>query len=176
MAMGKTFKWVLGVSIAATTAIVVVIYLLASSIPASYKPAELNSSQRSRMADEFVGRILDFMSRAQDDGTFTWSVSQDEFNRYLASFDEIASFKADMGRGDATRAFAEAGLAEPAVALNSGFITFMVRLRRYNVILSVDLSFSFAHANRLDIRPRQVRIGRMRVPELIARRMISQLV
>lgn len=174
MAMARTFKRVLCVSLAAVIAIVVVGYLLFSGIPASYNPSELNSSQRNRMADEFVGRILDFMSRAQDDGTFTWSLDQEEFNRYLASFDEIASFKAEVAHGDAARAFAEAGLADPAVALRSGVMTLMVRLKRYNVILSIDMSFSFARANRLEIRPRQVRLGRLRVPDSIAKRMIGK--
>ena len=174
MAISKTFKRVLGVSVAAAIVIVIVLYLLTSSIPSSYKPAELNSRQRSHMADEFVARILDFMSRAQDDGTFTWSVDQEEFNGYLASFDEIASFKADVAHGDAARAFAEAGLAEPAVAFNNGVMTLMVRLKRHNMILSIDMSFSFAQANRLEIQPRHVRFGRLGVPDFLAKRMIGQ--
>ena len=174
MVMAKTFKWLLGILIAAAIAVIAVAYLLISGIPSSYSPPELNSRQRSHTADRFVGKVLDFMSRAQDDGTFTWSVDEAEFNRYLASFDEIASFKADVAHGDTARAFAEAGLAEPVVALRNGVLTLMVRLSRHNVILSIDLSFSFAGVNRLDIRPRQVRLGRLRVPESIARRIIGR--
>jgi len=163
--------WVKRLAVIVPTAVFVVaagLYLLASWVPGSYRPARLTEPERRLVAsDEFVPHILAFGNRAQENQPYTWSIEQRQLNEYLASVDEIADYLSP-GPGRTGRAYEvleEAHLAEPAAALDDGVLRLMVRETRYNKILSVGISFVLDQQGLLRVRLRRLRIGCLRVPE-----------
>jgi hypothetical protein len=153
------------------------LYLLASWVPAQYRPANLSWQERSAAAKEFLNKkcIEGFTNKAPVRQPFSISVSQDQVNQYLASMDEIEGVIPDGRPGEARSRLQGAGLADPAVAIGDGVLTLMVRLTEYGKILSADVSFEFQSDGRLRVRLRGVRLGRLAVPESLYRGQIQAL-
>jgi len=150
------------------------LYLLASWVPARYRPLRLNRQEREQAASGFYKRIFKFMSDGEDVKPFTWSVSEEWLNRCLASMDEIA-FRKGGKRGQVDRMMAKAGLAEPMVALADGAVTVLARSTRYDKIISAKLAFELAADGKLRVRLAGARIGRAPVPAWMIRERIERL-
>ncbi len=174
MALGRVIrKWLL-VLIAAAAAGTVGLYLLASWVPAGYRPVRLNRREREQATSRFYKQIFQFMSDGEDVKPFTWSVSQDWLNRYLASMDEI-SFRKGGKRGQVDRTMAKAGLTEPVVVLSDGAITALARSTKYDKIISAKLAFDFTPGGKLRVRLAGARMGRAPVPASMIRERIEKL-
>lgn len=152
------------------------IYLLSSSVPSHYQPAQLSHRQRNEAAKHFYGKVMDFDGQVQAAEPFDLSLTQEELNNYLASLDEIAALLPDGQSGKVEGLMDAAGLADPAIALGDGVATLMVRSTRHdNRIVSADVAFRFAPDNRLRMRLGQMRIGRLAVPQDLVRRRLERL-
>lgn len=55
-------------------------------------------------------------------------------------------------------------MAEPTVSLHNGILTFMVRSKEHNKVLSADVSFSFTTDKTLCVRLVGVRVGKLTLP------------
>ncbi len=172
MKVGKWLKWLAGGALLTVVVIAAVAYLLISWVPADYKPTRLSHNQKTLVAgDEFVPHILAFGNSAQKNRPYTWSITQEQLNAYLASVDQITDFLTP-GPNKAGRVYetmAGVGLVEPATTLHDGVLTLMVRQCEYNKVLSVDVSIRLTAAKLLRVRLEQLRIGRLRVPEFFLR-------
>ena len=93
MRIRRIFGWSGVGLLGALLVIAGVLYILSTSQPGRYKPAELDDQQRKRVAQEFVARhvIKDFGESAGQGQPFEWSISEDDLNNVMASMDEIAN-------------------------------------------------------------------------------------
>ncbi len=121
-----------------------VMYLLASIRPSNYHPARhLSESEKQAVANAFVQEAyVKFQNRAGQNKPFTWTFTQHRLNEYLASMDEIVANAPGHRPGEVNAVMDKYALAAPAVALDDGEITLMVRSRRYDKIISGEFSFS----------------------------------
>jgi len=176
MPAGKALKRSGFIGAAAIVLIGVVLYVQASRIPARYRPAQLTAAEKQRAAKEFYSRIVnEFGNDAQRNEPYEWSVSEEQFNAWLASMDEIAS-KTHTGKpGQVYKAMAQAGLAGPAVALRDGVMTLMMRSTKHQKILSVDIAFTFTPEKKLRLQVRGLRLGRLAVPDSLVRSRLEEL-
>lgn len=152
-----------------------VVFLLASRIPSSYRPARLSPAEQERLASAWKvrdGRVRGFMGLLADfddagsGRPFAWTITQEEANLCLASVDGIAS----LGWGAPVFPMAElerAGFSEPAVAMRAGVLTLMVRSSTHGKILSVDVGFAFEKEGNLRMEIRAMRVGVMPVPKAL---------
>lgn len=140
------------------------LYVQASCIPPTYRPVQLSAQQRKRVVKEFWARVQEFGNASQGSEPFAWTITQDQFNEYLASMDEIASVTPSGKPGAIYRAMETAQVAEPVVVLQEDLLTFMVRSKARNKVFSADLSFSFTSDEQLRVRLVEVRAGRLSLP------------
>lgn len=161
----KVFWWSLGGAIALLVIAAAVVYIQLSRIPANYKPARLTSAQKAQTVKDFWVKVQEFGNAAQKNEAFVWQVSQEELNRFLASMDEIAASTPYGKNGQVCDALEQSGLAEPAIALDDGTATLMVRSVEHNKIASANISFGFAGTGKLRLRLAGVRIGRQMLPD-----------
>lgn len=147
-----------------------VVFLLASSVPDEYKPYQLTQKERKDAAIDFVGRHgAKVVENIRVNQPFSHSLTEQDMNLYLASLDEIAYLKPPkrgkrQKTGEVFEAMDQAGLADPVVAMDDGILTVMVRTRRSNKVVSMDLAFEFPDAEHIQIVLKEVRIGHMPVP------------
>lgn len=177
MHAGKVFKRFLATVVAALGLTAGALYIQASRIPTEYRPAQLSAEQRERAADEFWNhKILDeFGNAAQKNEAFDWAMSGEQLNRYLAAMDEIAAKTPSVKPGVVYRGLEKVSLAEPAAALRDGILTLMVRSKRYDKVLSVDVSFSFTPDGRLCVRLGEARVGRLTLPDFWVQGQLKRL-
>ncbi|MHC4983509.1 MAG: hypothetical protein ACYTF6_10155 [Planctomycetota bacterium] len=168
----KALKITLLVSVALVSVAALVagvLYLMVSIAPAKYAPVHLSAEQREKSAKQFYRLVQDFINEAEGIRPFEMTLGQDEANWYLASLDEIVGKVPGHRSGSAREALEKAGLAEPMVLLDGGRLTLMVRLTKYDKVLSVDLKFGFTTDERLSVRMAGARIGRLSAPGFIVR-------
>lgn len=177
MRLGKTIK--LGLVVAGSAAAIAagVIYIQASRIPRGYRPAQLSAEQKQQAAKEFLNRKIlhEFGNAAQRNEPFDWVITQDQLNRYLSAMDEIAASAPSAEPGMVYRGMEEAGLAAPAVLLQDGKVTLMVRSSRHQKILSADVSFAFTRDRKLRVRLLAARVGLLTLPDSWVRQRIEEL-
>ncbi len=130
-------------------------YLLASLRPSNYHPAYyLSGSEKQIVANAFVQEAyVKFQNKAGENKPFTWTFTQERLNEYLASMDEIVANAPGHEPGEVYSAMDRYALAAPAVALDDGKITLMVRSQRYDKILSAEFSFSLSTLPQTRSRP-----------------------
>ena len=160
--------------VALTSAGSVAAYLMASWVPADYRPARLGREDRERATRTFYNRVFAFINEGEDVKPFAWSVDEDWMNRSLASMDEIA-YQRGGKRGQVHRLMERTRLAEPAIALGDGEITLMVRSIQHDKVLSASLRFEFDGDGRLRVRLAGTRIGCLPVPPLLVRDRVEEL-
>jgi len=148
-------------------------YFLACRVPGYYKPARLTATQRDLAMREFRRHLMDFNNDGQNNQPFTWSVTQQQLNGYLAAMDEIA-FQGGADAGAAHRAMESAGIAEPAVALDDGHVRLMARSLDYNKIVSVDIGLAVGADGQLHVSLDGARIGRLPIPASMVRSMLGK--
>lgn len=153
-------------------------YLLLSRVPSSYQPLRLDPQAKDAATSGFYKSILKFNEEGQKNAPFTWSVSQEWINRSLASMDEIARknpFGPPVKPGTIRKMMDRAGLADPAVTLDDGKVTIMVRSARYNKVVSADVGFQFTPDGGLRVLLEGMRIGAMPVPSWMVAKELARL-
>ena len=149
-------------------------YLRASSIPDAYRPARLDPAERDRQADHFWKESMArFNNGAQNITPFTWTISAERLNEYLASIDAIAAANpAGSARpGEVDSMMNRAGLSAPAVAFADDKMTLMVRSTDYGKVLSLDLSVD----ESLRIRTEGTRVGTLTLPDKVGQGALDKL-
>jgi len=163
--------WVLAIVLVAG----VLILVEAFRSPPGYSPAQLTSERRAQVAQELVnGQLAPLYNEVQKRQPFSWTVAQEQVNEYLAAMEEI---EVNMpGKGGKVRRFMDAaGLESPAVALDEGAATFMVRLRDYGIVLSARLAFDMTPERDLRVRLLEARTGRLTVPTALVSGWLGKL-
>ena len=141
-------------------------YVQASRVPQSYRPARLSLEQREGAVHDFARQCQDFYNQAQRVRPFTWTVTGERLNAYLASMDEIAAeLPGDIPAGAVEDGMAQAGFSGPAVALKPGVITLLIRSREYSKVLSLDLGFTFEDGHKLRVHLVDTHVGRLSLPD-----------
>jgi hypothetical protein len=167
----KTLGWIGLIALFALMLATSIVFLLASSVPSNYRTFQLTQKERKDYALDFVNQHgLPVVEKIRVEEPFTHVISEEKMNLYLASLDEIAFLKpARRGEvqksGEVFHALDKAGLAGPVVAMDDGILTLMVRTKKYNKVVSIDLGFEFYDDGQMAVTLEQVRIGRMPVPE-----------
>jgi hypothetical protein len=159
----RVVKISLVVLVAALAAAGIVLYVEASRLPGNYGPARLSAEEKEETASEFYRRIFDFGNKAQIPDPFTWSLTQEEANQYLASMDEIAGKGGKAGV--VYKAMNDIGLADPALEFHDNTITLMVRAKDYNKVISADIAFEPVGEDKFRVLLRGVRIGDLAIPQ-----------
>ncbi len=154
-------------AVAAAVGVLVIaggLYVQSIRIPGNYRPARLSADQKKKTVKEFWSKVQDFGNAAQRNDPYEWSVKRVQLNRFLAAMDDIAASTPSGESGRVHRAMAEAGLAEPAIDLDDGSMTFMVRSTQHNRIISAELAFSINGEGRLVGTLSAMRLGRLPLP------------
>jgi len=175
MSVVKTLKWAAAVSVVGVLVVGVTLYMYASRIPENYLPAQLRQDEKKQVAHDFVNHLLAFGNDAQHNRPYTWSVTAEQLNAYLASMDEIATNLPGGEPGKVYEMMDSIGLAEPAVAMNDGVLIIMARLREYNKVLSADVSLTVTSKEKLRIRLEALRVGRLIIPDSYVGRWMEEL-
>jgi hypothetical protein len=174
MRLGRKGRIVL-LSVAAVAAAGgIVAYILAGSVPSYYRPARLTAAEKDAAMREFRRRLMDFNNHGQKNEPFDWTVTQEQFNRYLESMDEIA-IQGGAKPGSAHRAMESAGLAGPAVVLDGGRVRLVAKSLQYQKVVSMDLSLAIGPDGRLRVRLAGARIGRLPMPTSLVLSLIERL-
>jgi len=181
MKMNKTATWAIVITVFGLMLCSSVVFLLACSVPAEYKPIQLTQKERKLFAKDFVDRHgLAFLNKVQENQAFTHTISQDELNLYLASLDEIAFLKPGRDRKSKTtggiyEAMDKAGLADPVIRMHDGVFTIMVRTRGSNKVVALDISMKITDDDRLAVALEHARIGLMPMPQALLDKSITSL-
>ncbi len=169
----KTIVWGGVIFLFALMLATAIIFLIASAPPSDYRPFQLTQKERKQAAQHFVNtQGVVFMNKVHENQAFTHVITESDLNMYLASLDEIAFLKPvkpgkeDDG-GRVLSAMDKAGVSDPAVKIGDGVFTFMVQTRQARKIVSFDLAFEFDDNDRMRVVLKQVRIGRMPIPQFI---------
>jgi hypothetical protein len=150
------------------------LYGLASRVPAEYRRARRRAVSTAVGKRDFGEVASEFFRVAGAGRPFTWSVTADEVNYYLASADELASY----GTAEPVsplRRLERSGFAGPAVAMDDGVLTLMIESREHHKVLSVDLAFVFEKDGRVRAEIRAARVGAAPVPERLIRGQVAEL-
>ncbi len=146
----------------------VVLYILASRRPGGYHPLHLSPDRQEagmrRFFDHATKGFVNKVGGTKPGEFFTWTITAEQANTYLASIDAIAS----LGRRERVNALARmerAGLVDPAVAMGDGVLTIMGKVRQFDKIVSVDLAFEYDEDGLLAVHIRRVRVGVLPVPQ-----------
>lgn len=153
----------------------VALYFQASRMPSDYAPAQLSAREKEQAARQFVNQIGEFNNKAQLPQPFEWQITQEQINRYLAAADEIAANRLGGRRGEVREALESVGLNDPAVSLNNGTLTLLVRSSQYDKVVSADIRFQFVAGGRLQIRLVQTWVGQLPVPDTFLRSQLQRL-
>jgi len=151
------------------------LYMRLSRVPAAYAPARLTQAQRDEAAGLFINDVTSFDNKAQERQGFDWILTAEQVNAYLASMDEIAAILEGRRNASASRVLAEARLAGPAVVLDDGLITFMIRQTEHNKVLAADVRPEMTDAGELRLRLVRMRVGVAPLPESIVEALRDEL-
>lgn len=162
--------------------ITAVVFLMASTVPPDYanNRYQLTQQQRKLIAREFANRGIKLLEKFRDIKPFTHTIEQQELNYYLASLDEIAflrvgSSESQEQSNELFRAMDDADLADPVVTMEDGLVRVMVRTKRTNKVVTLELKLKLTPERRLDVNLQQVRVGRMPVPQSMVREGLSAM-
>ena len=165
----------------------VLMYVAATRTPEDYRPlqARLTPEQRKDIAQDFIlHTVNDFYNNAQNVEPFTWTLTSDELNEYLASMDAIAwlilpnspgggatrpdlSFESYAGRFHAQ--MDSLGLGGWCGAITDNGIKLMVKSTKYDKILSATLEFEVKDEKQMWVRITHARLGLLMIPKWIIR-------
>ncbi|MFB3890975.1 MAG: hypothetical protein ACE15C_03000 [Phycisphaerae bacterium] len=176
MRLRRVIKWTVLLLLAAVGITAIVLYGFASRPPAAYQVTVLTPDQKTDTAGDFYRRIQEFGNAIErkHDGPFEWVITQDEFNDALAALDAIVD-KAGQGKGaEVRKAMEKAGVADPAVAMDSGVLTLMIRSTRYDKVVSADIAMAVAD-DKLHVDLVGSRVGRMPFPVSFTKDLLAAL-
>jgi len=165
MRMVRILLRILALAVAAAVVGSLVVFVLLSVKPADYRWRHLSPEEQEDQMYAFNKHVLtEFGNGCGEGKPFTWTLTADQANRYLASVDAIASFW-HKDPVHPSEQMDRAGLCDPAVSMNDGVLTLMTRARKAEKILSVDLAFVYNDDGEIAARIRGVRMGVMPVPK-----------
>ena len=151
--------------------VMAVLFLVASTVPSAYGPYQLTQQQRKDAAQDFINKhgapLLEEIRRPEP---FEHVITDEQLNWYLASLEEIAFLKPGK-RGQVRKtsgvyeAMDKAGFDGPAVRLDDGLMTLMLRSKSANKVISVDVGFELTDDRQVIISIKGIRIGRLAVPQ-----------
>jgi len=144
-------------------------YLLISWTPPSYRPPRLPQEQRYLLAKEFIGEMTAFSNAAQYNEPYEWPIQEDRLNYYLASLDDIVSFRPGHKPGEVKKVLDTAGLSEPMITLSKGTMTIMLRSHAHGKVVSADISLDMTDDGDIQIRLEGSRVGVMPIPRMLNR-------
>ena len=165
MSLRRIVKYILLLVLLAAIGIGLYCYYQAQREPEAYQPTPMSPEQAHVVAQEFINRKIleEFGNKTQLNKPFDWTLTQQQANEALASTDEIA-FLLGGKRGDIERQLERQGLSQPAVQFLDDRVVLMVRSKKYDKVLSVELSFTLLPDGRLSVQMEAVRVGRLSVP------------
>ena len=152
----------------------VAVYLMASWQPTTYRPMRLTQRVKERYAKTFVARATEIANVGQLAKPFTWTLSEDDLNGYLASVDQIVALQPGRRGGEVQKVLDAAGLTEPILLLDDGQMTVMLRSSEYGKVLSADIRIRMAEGGRVHLILDDCRIGLLPVPRFEVRRRLRQ--
>ncbi|MBS3821617.1 MAG: hypothetical protein GVY16_03025 [Planctomycetes bacterium] len=147
-----------------------VAFLLASSRPDEWEPYQLRNEDQRGVANRFGTRIMrELVNGLGDIKPFSFTIHEEEMNEYLASLDEIAFLaysKDEVARksSELVAAMDKVGIADPVVDMQPDTLTLMVRTKKGNKIVSLDLVFEFTDDAWLYVKLDGVRVGLLPLP------------
>jgi hypothetical protein len=168
-------KWTAAVVVVCLLAGGGYLYFRASRVPEAYRYRPLSRAERKQSATDFYNQLARFNRHAQDTQPFRFSISEDRINRYLASMEEIAAIRPGHRSGSVVEALHEAGVADPAVALEDGRLRLMLRLREYHKIISLTLGIEFTADRKLRVKLIETAVGTLAVPDDLVRQRLTAL-
>jgi len=153
---------------------VAALYLLLTWKPSSYRPPHLDQAQKEIATQQFFAHVAEMDTPNDTDDPYSWELSEQSANEYLAAMDEIAFQRPNARnrprlRGDVQAAMDRAGLAQPVARFNDGRMTIMVRSTEYAAIVSADLSFTFVNEDKVLVNLDGARVGLLPVPRFAVR-------
>jgi len=175
MRIGRVIKWSSLAALVVIVATAIILYIQASRPPEEYRPALLAFAQREQAAQELISRLSgeEFNGQLERRVPFTWTVTAEDLNRYVASVEEVAYLSNQASEPEGL--LAGAGFADPAIALGDGVLTLMGRSVEYDKVLSADLVFEFDAQGDLRTRLQRVRVGRLTVPQTLLEDALARL-
>lgn len=139
------------------------LYWLASSQPVRYAPMELSGPQQDESIHEFFYRVQEFGNQAGAGKDFTWVITADQINAYLASMDAIAALTNKPIHP--SQEMRKRGLSAPAVAIHDGVLTIMVHLDKYDKVASADVAMEYNDQGELTTKVLAMHVGLVLVPQ-----------
>ncbi|HPS51925.1 MAG TPA: hypothetical protein PLK08_00065 [Phycisphaerae bacterium] len=168
----KTVRIITGV-VLALMLLLAILFLMASTVPGDYGPFQLTQQERKEAAQDFINKHgAPLLVQIRRPEPFEHTITEDELNYYFASLEEIAFLKPakrnqERKTSGVYEAMDAAGFADPAVRLDDGVMTLMVRSRAANKVISVDIGFDMTDDRHLLISIKSVRIGKLAVPQTL---------
>ena len=152
-----------------------VLYIMASVVPADYRPPVLSREKRKLAASRFYELVQNFVNEAENINPFEITLSQQEINEYLASIEEIFQKLPGPNDGNAHKLMDRARLAGPMVLLKDGRLTLMARATEYGKVVSLDLSLGFADSEQLRVGVTDAHVGILSPPGFLVRRALENV-
>ena len=174
MRLGRTIRRAALILVAVIAAGAAVLYLLVSRVPGGYGPVHLGADEKDKAMGQFRRRIMDFNNDGQRNEAFTWSLTEEEINRYLEAADEIA-VEQGAKPGAVPQALHKAGLSDLSVSLRDGALRLMARSTKYQKIISVRVSHRFDEAGKLYVGVEGLRVGLLPVPASFLREKVEAI-
>ena len=157
-----------------------VLFMVASMCPSDYKPYQLTKQRRQHEAQRFVNNYLNnFLNQYNNIIPFTFEISANQMNFFLASLDEIAMLRPNSKSGDNNTggvyaALDRQGLADPFVKFDDDKLTVMIRVQKHaDKIISLDISMKALGDGKMKFALEGVRIGRLPIPKSIVAESLS---
>ncbi len=138
---------------------------MASSQPVQYAPVQLTPAQQDESMHEFVYRIQEFGNQTGVGQPFSWSLTQEQINSYIASMDAIDALA--HGATHPSEQLKRLGFSSPTVVLHEGYLTLMVYLDRQDKVASADVAIEYDRDGNVRAAVRALRIGLVQVPESV---------
>jgi RNase P/RNase MRP subunit p29 len=148
-----------------------VAFLLASSRPDEWEPYQLRNEDQRVIANRFATRMInELVNGLRDIKPFSFTIHEEEMNEYLASLDEIAFLtysQDEVARksSELVAAMDKVGIADPVVDMRPDTLTLMVRTKKGNKIISLDLVFEFTDDEQMYVKLDGVRLGLLPLPQ-----------
>lgn len=178
MPLKRSIRWTLiGLAWTAITLVLTfaTLYMLASWQPGAYAPPQLTQEQKDDWAHDFVGNINDFNNKVGAEAEpFTWELSTEVMNYYLASMDQIVAFYPGRQFGEVQAMLDTAGVEEPMVLLDKDRMTVMIRSNEYGMVGSADIRIRMMDDERIKVSLESARIGLLPVPRIEVQRRLRQ--
>jgi hypothetical protein len=155
--------------------------LLASSRPDAWQPYQLKHEQQKEVAERFATRsINELVNGMRGFEPFTFTLTEEEMNAYLASLDELAMLAysgEEMSRrpSELVAAMDRVGIADPVVDMQEDRLRLLVRSKKGNKIISLDVAFTFTDDEKMYITLEGVRVGLLPIPRSLVSGSLEQL-